>query len=94
MATLLNTDGTEEPVNPTGAYLDLAAIRGYFPSGVMDSARVGPDTWLLVDDLGYQMGLPINSRATALYQGAPPRTKHVIVGPAFLCTGREVGAPR
>jgi hypothetical protein len=93
MATLLHTDGTEETINPTGDYLDLAAIRGYFPSGVLDSARVGPDTWLLVDDLGYQMGLPINSRATALYQGDPPRTTHVIVGPALLCTGREVGAP-
>jgi hypothetical protein len=93
MATLIHTDGTEEAINPDGGYLDLVAIRRYFPSGVLDSARVGPDAWLLVDDLGYQMGLPINSRATALYQGDPPRTTHVIVGPALLCTGREVGAP-
>jgi hypothetical protein len=93
MATLLNCDGTEEAINPSGDYLDLAAIRGYFPSGVMDSARVGPDAWLLVDDAGYQLNLPVNFRATALYRGEPPATAHVIVGPALLCTGREVGAP-
>ena len=92
MATLIHPDGREEAITPSGAYLQLDAIRAYFPSGVFDTARVGPDAWLLVDDLGHALGLAANAKATALYQGDPPSTAHRIVGPVILCTGREVGA--
>ena len=80
---IIKVDGTEVPLPRHGSTRDIAKLIG---ADTMDTVIL---TWtngvpaqvMLVDDLGYDKGLPVNAKATALYHKVcQPGTTHQILG--------------
>jgi hypothetical protein len=99
MATLLKTIGDPvfiEPANGAGFALgELQALVGGFIEVVPTHYEVvdhGPVFMVLNED-GKHLGLPINHYATALLHQAGGRPDDLVVGDVVLATQRELDEP-
>ena len=91
MATLVPPDGPVREVYPAnGVTFTLEELQGYV-GGYIEALRVSGNHWLIINEDGKGLGLPVNDGAN-LYLVAAGRRLHVndyIVGPAVICTTEE-----
>jgi len=79
MATVIKVDGTiEELKNPTLEDFQKAV------GGYIEALNIGSGKYLVVNEEGLMMNLPLNKSATAIWRNGP------IVGNAVICTKKEL----
>lgn len=91
MATIMNPDGTTQDITPAdGKAFTLkelqTAVGGYVQALYMPKGRI-----ILVHEEGKLKGLPVNTGATLLWHSLNGRNDDVLVGPALVCTRKEMG---
>jgi hypothetical protein len=92
MALLLRTSGAIEFVHPTaGDAFTLPELQG-FVGGYIEVVR-GPwrDRWLVLNEEGKRLMMPVNYGATVLYHEAGGALDDVVVGDVLLATFTEIG---
>lgn len=83
-ARLIQTNGTEREVTPSnGKTFSLKELQG-FVNGYIEILRITPDEFLIVNEEGRLIGLPVNERASQIYEA------DFIVGDALLCSVDQV----
>lgn len=90
MATILYPDGTTKRIYPTNSStgFSLEELREAIGGGWIEIVRTQTGRRILViDEEGKLKGMPLNSRASGLYD---PTYSDVIVGIAILATNKEV----
>ena len=92
MATLIPIDGQPREVTPAdgGPEFTLDELQALV-GGYLEALRLDDAYWLVINEEGKLLDLPVNLRATALVRWRLPADDY-IVGPAIVCTTAEMGS--
>lgn len=96
MATLLRTSNTEETVDPAnGTDFQFEELQAFVGGTISLTHGVDADGKLhrmVANDDGYELNLPINAKATAMYMRAcrPGSEWHNILGDVLICDESEI----
>lgn len=90
MRKIICADGTEITLDKP---VSIAQAEELIGAACLDSVTLADGVHvMLVDDLGYQRGLPVNEKATALYmQRCRPGATHLIVGDVVIVPDSDFG---
>jgi hypothetical protein len=79
MAKVLNVDGTDYELKDTDLVTLQKVVGGY-----IEALNLGGGKYLIVNEEGRMMRLPINKRASEIYG------RDLIVGNAVICSKKEL----
>lgn len=89
MAKLYKTDGTIETVSPkNGKNFSLDELQG-FVGGLIDIQATDENLLFVFNDEGKLMNLPVNDKATELYQKEVYKGDF-LVGDVLICNDNEI----
>lgn len=85
---IYRANGTREVFNEKPTIPRLKELTG---SETFDTVNFRNGSVMMVDDNGYQKGLPINLAATGFYRFRAPTSDHVIVGDVAIVNDNDFG---
>lgn len=91
MAVLLMTTGVVAEITlAPGQRFTLADLQAYV-GGYIEMVRAPGTQWLVLNEDGKRLRLPVNAAATLLYHAAGGVPTDMIVGDVLLATWEELG---
>jgi len=89
MRKIIKADGAEVLLDRPHSITQISAL---LDSTALDTVTLADGLVMLVDDQGYDKGLPVNETASALYHArCRPGTTHMIVGDVAIVPDADFG---